>query len=271
MTSKFKPIAGIRLRNNQGLLSSLHHLLKKPRYEEEEEDEDENIKNYYTDLDEKFMKQHSNPKYSEHLLKVPFRMLIIGGSGSGKTNVVRSIIDKTEGTFSNIIIVTKMKDEPLYNSLEESMKDQSISFTITEGIKSVPLLDSLAEIKGQILIIFDDLVLEKNQSEIEQYFIRGRKIAGGISVCYLSQDYYLITKLIRSNANYILLKKLASVKDLKLILSEYNIGELSEVVKLYEKATEKFENFLLIDISAPDSSKFRKGFKNILTIPEEEE
>ena len=48
-----------------------------------------NIINFY-ELDEvkAFTKKSINPKFKTHGIKVPFRSLIIGASGSGKTNIV---------------------------------------------------------------------------------------------------------------------------------------------------------------------------------------
>ena len=86
------------------------------------------------------------------------------------------------GTFNNIHIITKNKDEPLYNYLESKV-DNGLS--ITEGIDSAPNLDDFDK-KEQSLIVMDDLVLEKNQKQLEQYFIRARKL--NCSLVYLSHS-----------------------------------------------------------------------------------
>eukprot|EP00952_Eustigmatos_sp_NYUAD-ZCMA_P014412 56171-Eustigmatos_ZCMA.PRE.1 len=69
--------------------------------------------------------------------------------------------------------------------------------TICEGLAEFPDLDSLKD-HGQILCCFDNLCLERDQSKIAQIYIRGRKIGGGISVCYLTQNYYSVPKHVRT-------------------------------------------------------------------------
>lgn len=218
------------------------------------------LTNFYDRINPAFVKKYHNPHIVDHELEIPFRMLIIGGSGSGKTNVLLNLLQRMSGTFEKVIIVCKDADEPLYNDLAERHKKDK-SLCILEGIDSIPPLDELKNC-GQTLVAFDDLVLEKNQEIIKDYFIRGRKIGGGISMCYLSQDYYRIPKSIRVNANYIILKKLSSNKDLGIILREYNVGDIKTVKKFYDYATRNPLDFLLIDITASPDKRFRRGFLN---------
>ena len=58
-----------------------------------------------------------------------------------------------------------------------------------------------------VLLILDDIVVDKKQEILENYFIRGRKIGLGITICYLSQSYYDIPKLIRKNLSYLIILK----------------------------------------------------------------
>ena len=71
-------------------------------------------------------------------MNLPFRMLIIGGSGAGKTQTLMNMIRIMNGTFNNIHIITKNKDEPLYNYLKSKVDN---GLTITEGIESAPNFD----------------------------------------------------------------------------------------------------------------------------------
>ena len=87
---------------------------------------------------------------------------------------------------------------------------------------------------------------------------------------YLSQSYYGVPKLIRLQAQYVILKKLSSQKDLKLILSEYGFGySLDEMEKIYEEATQKKENFLLLDLETDNKDKIR--FNWTVVHPKKEE
>jgi len=220
------------------------------------------ITNFYAIIPDEFNKTYHNPNFKKHLLKIPFRMLIVGGSGSGKTSTALEMIHRMSNTFEKIIICCKSKEEPLYEYLESKIPKGALDFY--EGIENVPNVDEFKG-TGQMLAIFDDLVLDKNQSRIEQFFIRGRKIGGGISCMYLSQAYYKTPKTIRVNCNYMVLKKLSSKRDLKMILSEFSLGkDVDELTHTYKYATSDQLSFLLIDVDAPDEAKFRRNFLEIL-------
>jgi hypothetical protein len=121
----------------------------------------------------------------------------------------------------------------------------------------------------QVLMIFDDLVNMKNQAPIIEYFIRGRKLAGGISLIYLTQSYFLTPKTIRVNCDYVILKKLNSTKDLTYILREYNLGvDKKTLLKLYSEATRESSDFLLIDLQGPPTERFRHNFLDIFELPD---
>lgn len=206
------------------------------------------IKNFYEIIPKS--KPVRNPGYDKHHLDLPAYIAIIASSGGGKTNVLLNFIELSTNTFSKIVICIKNADEPLYNYLADKCKD--IEFY--EG-GDIPDLKEFEE-SSSSLIVFDDLVLEKDQTKIQEYFIRGRKL--GITCIYISQSYYKIPKLIRINCRYIILKKLSSGKDLKLIISEYNLNyDMKQIMDLYEQATQQFTDFLLIDTR---DNIFRKNF-----------
>lgn len=206
------------------------------------------IRNFYNLIPKD--KPVKNTGYHIHGIELPTYMLIIGGSGSGKTNVLMQFIAASSGTFQKIVISVKNSDEPLYNLLANKAPD--VEFY--EGGEVPDIKDF--EPYNSSLIVFDDLVLEKDQSSIQTYFIRGRKF--GITCIYISQSYYRIPKLIRINCRYIIIKKLASVKDLKLIISEYNLNyNTDQILNLYDQATKDFTDFLLIDTK---NNIFSKNF-----------
>jgi ABC-type dipeptide/oligopeptide/nickel transport system ATPase component len=197
-----------------------------------------------------------NPEFmKQHRFKLPFRMAVIGGSGSGKTNTLLNIIERMPNTFSRIVLCIKDSDEPLYNLLKSSLDPDAL--VIYEG-GAIPRLDNIAEecdSKGkkggnkyiQQLIVFDDLCLQKDQSRIAEYYIRARK--KNISCVYLSQSYYKIPKEIRLQLGYMILKKQSSKRDLAAILRETTLPiDLSDLLRAYNYATQSFEDFFLIDI-----------------------
>lgn len=218
---------------------------------------------WYKQIPKKFLIKQHNPNFHIHGLKIPFRMLIIGNSGAGKTQTLLNIIHNMEGTFNNIFIITKNKDEPLYNYLEEKLGNKGL--VISEGVENAPDLDEDIDKKDQTLIVMDDLVLEKNQSALEEYFIRARKL--NCSLIYISQSYYRVPRIIRQNLNYLIVKQVSSLKDLYRIMGEYTLGvEKDALKKLYENSTREKQDFLLVDLDASLQDRFRKNFNEIYDI-----
>lgn len=240
------------------------------RIKKQEKVTTDELTNFYDELPKKYKKEYHNPSYKKHLMKVPFRALIVGSSGSGKTQLVFELIKRMKGTFNKIILCVKNKSEPLYEWLEDSLTEDQLE--IYEGADNVPDVDNYDSKDNpngseQILAIFDDLVLDRNQDKITQFFIRGRKISGGISCCYLTQSYYQTPKIIRLNCNYIFIKKLSSERDLNLILSEISLGvSKAKLMQIYKMATEEKLNFLMVDVDAPSEKRFRINFLKIINM-----
>jgi ABC-type dipeptide/oligopeptide/nickel transport system ATPase component len=203
----------------------------------------------------KIQKVH-NPNYKSHLIKLPARIGIIGSSGSGKTTTMIEIIHRMSGTFCEIIIVCKSKNQPLYQLLEEKCGD-GVQFFENE-CPDIELFND----KQPRLVIFDDIICDKKmQDPIGKFFVRGRHYL--LTVCYLSQNFYSVPKLIRQQWNYIILKKVGSDKDCKLIVKEFGL-ELSanELVKLYKECTKEKGDFLMVDLE-DDQFKWRYNFSPI--------
>jgi ABC-type dipeptide/oligopeptide/nickel transport system ATPase component len=194
-------------------------------------------------------------------------MIIAGNSGSGKTQTLLNLIYNMPDTFEKIFIITKNKDEPLYNFLEDKLGEDGLS--IKEGISELPDLDSLDKEQNN-LIVLDDLVNEptKQQRPICDYFIRARK--KNCSIIYISQSFYAVPKLIRDNISYLIIKQVSSMKNLTMICRECSLGiEKKQLKNIYDDATETKQDFLLIDLEGDKDSRFRKGFNEIYVIEEE--
>jgi hypothetical protein len=165
-----------------------------------------------------------NPNYHIHNISVPFRSVIIGSTGSGKSNMVLNLISVMSNTFNKIFIYTRA-EEPLYTYLKNKIKDDML--TISYDLNDLRNFDE-ENYYGQTLIIFDDLCNEKDQNCINELYIRGRKLAGGISLCYLTQSYFKVPKIVRLQCQYIFIIKVSGIRDLNLILSEYSLGVSKE-------------------------------------------
>lgn len=222
-----------------------------------------NVINFYEVMPKKYIKKTKNPHYEKHFIKIPLIMIIAGSTGSMKTNTVLNIIHQMAETFTKIVIITRNADEPLYNYL----KDKAVEIEIYEGIHHMPDLDTDFDPKVNNLVIFDDLVLERNQTAIEEYAIRCRKRQ--VSMIYLTQDWYRTPPTIRKNINYLILKKIPKMDDLNRILRDYSLGVTKEHLQaLYQyackgKDSKDKTNFFMIDMEADEDKRFRKNFKPI--------
>lgn len=222
------------------------------------------IVNFYERIPEHFLEKVNNPNFHIHKLKIPMRMCVVAPSGSGKTNFLVNLIEVfsrgDEGTFQSITIITRNKDEPLYRWME-TLSDQIV---IKEGITNTPPLDKFDK-EYNHLVVWDDLVLTKDLSMVEQYYIRARKL--NVSVIFLSQSFFRIPKIIRNNCSYMVLLKLSGNREVNIILSEFGLGITKEqLVEIYEYATREKLQPLIIDMEAQPADRFRKGLGEIINV-----
>jgi hypothetical protein len=210
--------------------------------------------NFYQHKDiKKYVTKYHNPKFQDTQIDIPARIGVIAPSGAGKTQWLLNYIAKSTDTFGHIIVVYK-SSEPLYEFLRDKIGSKNITFYTK--LTELPNPNDLNMGKKQILLIFDDQVTERNQTKIEEYFIRGRKIGGGISICYLSQNFFQIPTIIRRQFNYVIILKLSGTKDMKQIIQNYSLGlDANEIVKLYKDATKEKFNFLKIAVDERDDDR----------------
>jgi len=220
------------------------------------------IVNFYEHIPKEFLDTADNPNFENHKLKLPFRMCVVAPSGSGKTNFLCNLIHLfscgSKGTFADITIITRNKDEPLYRWIT----DKCDQIQVKEGLSNTPQLDKMDKDLNH-LVVWDDLVLSKDLSMVENYYIRARKL--NCSVIFLSQSFFRIPKIIRNNCNYMVILKLSGNREVNMILSEFGLGiTKEELLQIYEYATAEKFSPLVIDMDESPDKRFRKGMLEIL-------
>ena len=222
------------------------------------------IINWYEEMPTRFLDVPTpNPNKPLHGFDIPFRLCCVAPSGSGKSNSITNLISlfsQGSGTFANVYIICKDKEEALYKFLA-SKSDQ---IQVLEGLHNLPNLDTAFDKEQASLVIIDDCMLDKNQERVCQYYIRCRK--KNVSIAYLAQSYFVIPKVVRSNSNYLVLLKLSGDRDLNLILRENSLGvDKRQMLDMYKYSTREKFSPLIIDIeSTDDNKKYRKGFLEYL-------
>lgn len=220
------------------------------------------IVNMYEKIPKEFLDKVDNPNFHLHNLKIPFRMCVVAPSGSGKTNFLLNLLHKfscgDRGTFKTIHIITRNKNEPLYRWLNSECEQ----IIIQEGLYHTPKLDEFDKDENH-LVVWDDLVLSKDLSMVENYYIRARKL--NCSVIFISQSYFKIPKIIRNNCSYLVLLKLSGQREVNIILSEFGLGiTKNQLIKIYEEATKEKFSPLVVDMEEEADKRYRKGFLQIL-------
>lgn len=237
---------------------------KKKKGQPKDDEPDGTIKNMYEKIPAELLDKVDNPNKHLHQLKLPFRMCVVAPSGSGKTNFLVNLISMFsagKGTFATMTIITRNKDEPLYKWIEKKSDGQ---ITIKEGLSNTPVLDKMDKDNNH-LVVWDDLVLAKDLSMVENYYIRARKM--NCSVIFISQSFFKIPKIIRNNCSYMVLLKLSGNREVNMILSEFGLGiTKDELLALYKYATAEKFSPLVIDMEEDASKRFRKGLLEILDI-----
>ena len=225
------------------------------------------MQNFYEKKEvKKYVVKTENPNYDMHHFDTPFRSLVVAPSGSGKSNFITNLISLfckgKEGTFDNIYIFCKSRDEPLYQFLGDKSKGL---IEVHETLEKLPALNDL-KTSEQTLIIFDDFITDiKKFPIISEYFIRGRKKSA--SIMFLSQSYFNTPKIIRQNINYCVILKLGGTRDVNAILRECSIGlTKEELLYIYQQATKQKFDVFIINLDKSSTERYRHNFLNYYTV-----
>ena len=218
---------------------------------------------------QKLNPSYYEPSYTNTLIKYNSRIGVVGASGAGKSQWLLNFIAQSPDTFEHIFVVHKMQ-ESLYTFLEKQIGEKNITFY--KKLSEVPQPKDLPHQDKQKLLVFDDIVNDKDQSIVCEYFLRARKLNNGLSMCYLSQSYTKMPIFVRHQLNYLILLKVASDSDFKRIVANYSIGvDAKQLLDFYKDAIKPKPNFLKIDIGASSSNKkFSKNWSAFYTINADE-
>ena len=204
----------------------------------------------------------SNKKENKERNDWPFRILIIGPSGSGKKNTLLHLINNFH-PIDKIYLCAKDTDEKKYQYLinkreQAGIKNLNDPHAFIEY--SSDMNDELDDINNynknrgkKVLIIFDDMIADIVRSEkfkaiVKELFIRCRKL--NITIVFITQSYFRTPKDSILNSTHYILMKIGSKKELKSIAEE-KLGYLDykDFLKIYNYRTRESYSFMMINTS----------------------
>ena len=225
---------------------------------------------------------NNNEKHNEkwpYIPDHPYRILIIGGSGSGKTNTLLNLINE-QRDIDKIYLYAKDLNKPKYEYLIKNRESAGIKH-VNDGnafIERPNTMDDVYESindynpnrKRKILIVFDDMIADimtnkKFQSIIKELFIRCRKL--NISLVFITQSYFSVPKDVRLNSTHYFIMKINNKRELQNIAINHSADiDYKDFMKIYRECTKEPYNFLTIDTTLPSSNplRFRKNLFDTL-------
>ena len=204
----------------------------------------------------------------------PYRILIIGGSGSGKTNVLLNLINN-QPEIDKIYLYAKDRNEKKYQYLINKRKKVGLNHfndpkAFMEYSNDMPdvyknIEDYNPIKKRKVLIIFSDMINDmisnnKLNPIVTELFIRGRKL--NISIVFITQSYFKVPKDVRLNSTHFFIMKIPNKKELQQIaLNHLSDIDFKDFMNIYKKYTKEPYSFLVNDATLPsdDPLRFRKN------------
>ena len=209
----------------------------------------------------------------------PYRILIIGGSGSGKTNTLLNLINEQKD-IDKIYLYAKDLNESKYELLIKNRENSGIKH-VNDSNAFIECSNTMEEVyenignynpnrKRKILIVFDDMIADimtnkKFQSLIKELFIRCRKI--NISLVFITQSYFSVPKDVRLNSTHYLIMKINNRRELQNIAINHSADiDYKDFMKIYRECTKDRFNFLTTDttLQANNPLRFRKNLFDTL-------
>ena len=167
-----------------------------------------------------------------------------------KTNILMNIKNNSK-TFHKIYLYAKKLDEPLYQCFIENWTehDYLMGFDILECSNDINDIVDLNFVDQSIqnLIIFDDMVCERNLDKVSEWFIRGRK--SNCSIIFISQSYFGIPTQVRISSDYYIFTRNLKGNDLIQVAKDYGgILSINNLKELYRNSTRSGSDFFMIDL-----------------------
>ena len=209
----------------------------------------------------KHMQNRDHPYHPDH----PYRIFIIGGSGSVKTNALLKLINDqpdNDKIYLHAKDPYKIKHQYLINKSEKldlkHYDDPKAFIEYSNDMEDV--YKNIGEYnfgkKRKVSVVFDDMIadiINNRYPIVIELFIRDRKL--NISIVFITQSYFKVPKDVRLNSTLFFIMKIP------------NKGELQQIA--LNQSSDIDPSFLVNDTTLPSDNpiKFiKKKIKNKCTI-----
>lgn len=234
-------------------------------------------------------KEYYNPHVKKHGIAHPMRAIMVGQTGSKKTQTILDLI-RIMDNFDEVHVLSPFGlNDALYALLKRMFRGQCQIYTQitpkkTKKVKKTKGDDEADEAEEeepeepvmppmsafptddnrQRLFIFDDVLCypKADQKKIAEFFIAIRKCNG--SCIYATQRFFETPHLARNQASHIFLLpglKENNAQDFKSVAQRF--GNMNLIERLYDKCGKQGEIFW-IDCFGPKEQRYRSGFDRVL-------
>ena len=214
--------------------------------------------------------------------KHPFRLILSGASGSGKSNLLLHLLTQKQlykGYFDIIFIIspTAGKLDDSYEALTNH-KGKTVIRIINEldsdSIEKIMSTNKKLILKHKvhkapkILIVYDDVVADKKFMGTKSFlhsFVASRHYNASVIIC--TQKFNSVPRTCRLQANAIMYFKGTNSERETLVTEFGPCGyNKKETIAIFDYATKDPYSFIFINLMAPRAERYRKNLKDILRL-----
>ena len=157
----------------------------------------------------------------------PYRIMIIGGSGSGKTNALLNLINEPND-IDKIYFYAKYLNKPKYEYLIKKFENA--------GIKHLNDLNALTECSNTMDGVFKNINDYNPRRKRKILKFRCRKL--NISLVFITQSCFSVPKDVRLNLTHYLIMKINNKRELQNIAINHSTDiDYKDFVKIYRECT----------------------------------
>ena len=207
----------------------------------------------------------------------PYRILIVGGSGSGKTNALLNLINN-HSNIDKIYLYGKDPYEAKYqylinirekaglNHYDDPKDFMDYSNNMQGFYRNIEEYNPGK--KPKVFIVFDDMIAgtinnKKLNPIVTELFIRGKEL--NISIVFITQSCFKVPKDFRLNSTDFFIIKIPNKRELQQIATNHSSDiDIEDFLKIYKKCTARSFSFLVNDTTLPSDNplRFRKNLLN---------